>query len=107
MRCHLRAYGSGRRSQHDADVTHDDLRPDERELFASLVRAHGRDPGSFSITLQPDGLVRLSGPRGTAFYPRESWPTRFARHLEKSFFDPTSRPTPRSVRQQDATPAKG
>lgn len=74
-----------------------ELRPDERELLANLLRGRGRDPGSFSIALQTDGLVRLSGPRGTAFYPRESWPTQFSRHLDKSFFDPAV-PSPSGLR---------
>ncbi len=90
-------------------MTRADLRPDERELLASLLRDRGRDPGSFSIALQPDGLVRLSGPRGTAFYPRDSWPMRFSRHLDKSFFDAAVPPPSgfRWVRKEDAAPAEG
>ena len=65
-----------------------DISRDERVLLAGLLQATGRDPDSFSVTVQPDGLVRVSGRRGTAFYPRDSWLTRFSRHLEKSFFDP-------------------
>ena len=65
-----------------------DIDTNERQLLANLLRASGRDPGSFRAVLQSDGLVRVSGPRGTAFYPRESWFTRFSRHLDKSFFDP-------------------
>lgn len=65
-----------------------EIRPDERQLLANLLRASGRDPDSFTAVVQPDGLVRVSGPRGTAFYPRDTWFTRFSRHLEKSFFDP-------------------
>lgn len=80
-----------------------DLRPDERDLLASLLRERGRDPGSFRIAVQADGLVRLSGPRGTAFYPRDSWATRFSRHLDKSFFDASVPPPP--VRKPDAAPA--
>ncbi|HYD77104.1 hypothetical protein [Ramlibacter sp.] len=80
-----------------------ELRPDERALLDSLLRERGRDPGSFRIALQADGLVRLSGPRGTAFYPRDTWPTRFARHLDKAFFDAAVRPLP--VRQPDTAPA--
>lgn len=80
-----------------------DLRPDERDLLASLLRARGRDPASFRIALQADGLVRLSGPRGTAFYPRDSWPARFSRHLDKSFFDAAVPPSP--ARKQGAAPA--
>lgn len=64
-----------------------DLSPNEREQLAGLLQSRGRDPASFCAVVQPDGLVRLSGPRGTAFYPREGWITRFARHLDKSFFD--------------------
>ena len=66
----------------------DDISRDERMLLAELLQASGRDPQSFSVTVQPDGLVRVTGRRGTAFYPRDSWLTRFSRHLEKSFFDP-------------------
>ena len=65
-----------------------DIDSNERQLLANLLRASGRDPESFQAVLQPDGLVRVSGPRGTAFYPRDSWFTRFSRHLEKSFFGP-------------------
>lgn len=80
-----------------------ELRPDERELLDSLLRERGRDPGSFRIALQADGLVRLSGPRGTAFYPRDTWPTRFARHLDKAFFD-AAMPAP-AMRPPAAAPA--
>lgn len=65
-----------------------DIDPQERQLLANLLRASGRDPESFQAVLQSDGLVRVSGPRGTAFYPRDAWFTRFSRHLDKSFFDP-------------------
>lgn len=61
---------------------------DEHELLAQLLRARGRDPSSFKVEVQPDGLVRVSGPRGMAFYSRDNWLARFSRHLEKSFFDP-------------------
>ena len=64
-----------------------DISQTERQLLANLLLASGRDPGSFSAVVQSDGLVRVSGPRGTAFYPRDSWFTRFSRHLDKSFFD--------------------
>jgi hypothetical protein len=67
----------------NSDITHD-----ERQLLANLLRASGREPDSFRVVVQPDGLVRVSGPRGTAFYPRDTWFTRFSRHLDKSFFDP-------------------
>lgn len=69
-----------------------DIDPNERQLLANLLRASGRDPESFHAVLQSDGLVRVSGPRGTAFYPRDSWFTRFSRHLDKSFFDPVVPP---------------
>lgn len=69
-----------------------DIDANERQALANLLRASGRDPGSFRVELQSDGLVRVSGPRGTAFYPRESWVTRFSRHLDKSFFDPVVPP---------------
>jgi len=59
----------------------------ERQLLANLLRASGRDPERFSAEVQADGLVRVCGPRGTAFYPRDTWFTRFSRHLDKSFFD--------------------
>jgi hypothetical protein len=65
-----------------------DITSTERQLLANLLRASGRDPESFSAVVQADGLVRVSGPRGTAFYPRATWFTRFSRHLDKSFFDP-------------------
>jgi hypothetical protein len=71
-----------------------DIDTNERQLLANLLRASGRDPGSFHAELQSDGLVRVSGPRGTAFYPRDSWFTRFSRHLDKSFFDPEVPPPP-------------
>ncbi|WBY01170.1 hypothetical protein PE066_17140 [Ramlibacter tataouinensis] len=86
-------------------MTQPDLRPDERELLATLLRARGREPGSFSAALQRDGLVRLSGPRGTAFYPRDTWLTRFSRHLDKAFFDaPVPPPSwPQRGRKGEAT----
>ena len=90
-------------------MTCNDLRPDERELLANLLRDRGREPGSFSAVVQPDGLVRLSGPRGTAFYPRDTWFTRFSRHLDKSFFDPAV-PPPSGLRWRkgaDVAPAQG
>ena len=65
-----------------------DINQNERQLLANLLRASGREPESFSAVVQADGLVRVSGPRGTAFYPRDTWFTRFSRHLDKSFFDP-------------------
>jgi hypothetical protein len=65
-----------------------DITSTERQLLANLLLASGRDPESFSAVVQSDGLVRVSGPRGTAFYPRGTWFTRFSRHLDKSFFDP-------------------
>lgn len=68
--------------------THDPISGAERQLLANLLRASGRDPSSFVAVVQPDGLVRVSGPRGTAFYPRENWFTRFSRHLDNDFFDP-------------------
>lgn len=64
-----------------------DISQTERQLLANLLRASGRDPEGFSAVVQSDGLVRVSGPRGTAFYPRDNWFTRFSRHLDKSFFD--------------------
>jgi hypothetical protein len=65
-----------------------DISPTESLLLANLLLASGRHPDSFSAVVQGDGLVRVSGPRGTAFYPRATWFTRFSRHLDKSFFDP-------------------
>jgi len=73
---------------HHAFVIQDDIRPEERRSLAALLQASGRDPASFTVALQADGLVRVSGPRGTAFYPRAQWFSRFSRHLDKSFFDP-------------------
>ena len=66
----------------------EDITPQEQQLLPDLLAASGRERASFIAALQPDGLVRVSGPRGTAFYPRSGWFTRFSRHLEKSFFDP-------------------
>lgn len=84
-----------------------DIDANERQLLANLLRASGRDPEGFRAVLQSDGLVRVSGPRGTAFYPRETWFTRFSRHLDKSFFDPAVPPPsgPRLVRKR--APALG
>ena len=65
-----------------------DIDNNERQRLADHLRASGRDPSSFKVALQPDGLVRVSGPRGTAFYPRVQWFDRFTRHLDKAFFDP-------------------
>jgi hypothetical protein len=77
----------------------------ERQLLANLLRASGRDPESFTAVVQSDGLVRVSGPRGTAFYPRDTWFTRFSRHLDKSFFDPEvpAPAGPRMVRKGPVT----
>src|SRR4051812_25885828 len=61
------------------------------EAFRTLVTATGRDPGVFALALHPDGNVRVTGPRGTAFYPRADWLPRFFRHLERGFFDPVTR----------------
>jgi hypothetical protein len=85
-------------------VVIDHISQNEQQLLANLLRASGRDPASFSVTVQPDGLVRVSGPRGTAFYPREQWFTRFSRHLDKSFFDPEVPPPsgPRLPRRRGA-----
>lgn len=69
-----------------------DLDANERQLLANLLRASGRDPRSFRAVLQSDCLVRVTGPRGTACYPRDAWFTRFSRHLDKSFFDPVVPP---------------
>jgi len=69
-------------------VMQQDLSAAEQQLLGELLRGHGRDPASFAAVVQPDGLVRVCGPRGVAFYPRENWMSRFSRHLEKSFFDP-------------------
>lgn len=79
----IRLRGSHARLVNKNDITHD-----ERELLSHLLRARGRDPASFRVEVQPDGLVRVSGRRGTAFYARDEWLARFSRHLEKSFFDP-------------------
>jgi hypothetical protein len=65
-----------------------DISQTERQRLADHLRASGRDPLGFKVDLQPDGLVRVTGPRGTAFYSRASWFERFVRHLDKSFFDP-------------------
>ena len=43
-----------------------DITSNERQLLANLLQASGRDPASFHVSVQPDGLVRVSGPRGTA-----------------------------------------
>ena len=90
-------------THHDEDVNQT-ISHQEQQLLANLLRASGRDPQSFSAEVQPDGLVRVSGPRGTAFYPRESWFTRFSRHLDKSFFDPAVPPTqgPRLPRKSES-----
>ena len=72
---------------HAGGVSQIQITLDEHELLARLLRARGRDPASFQVALQPDGLVRVSGPRGTAFYSRDDWLARFSRHLDKSFFD--------------------
>lgn len=84
-----------------------DIDSNERQLLANLLLASGRDPETFRAVLQSDGLVRVTGPRGTAFYPRESWFTRFSRHLDKSFFDPAvpAPSGPRLVRKR--APALG
>jgi hypothetical protein len=64
-----------------------DISQNELAALAHLLRTKGRAPESFSATVQPDGLVRVNGPRGTAFYPRNSWFASFSRHLDKAFFD--------------------
>lgn len=76
-----------------------DITPDEQRLLERLLQGSGRAPGTFRVTVQSDGLVRVSGPRGTAVYPRENWLARFARHLGKSFFDPQV-PAPAGLRME-------
>ena len=73
---------------HARGVNKINMTDDEHELLARLLQARGRDPSGFKVDVQADGLVRVSGPRGTAFYSRDNWLARFSRHLEKSFFDP-------------------
>ena len=73
---------------HAQGVNKINITVDEHELLARLLQARGRDPAGFKVDVQADGLVRVSGPRGTAFYSRDNWLARFSRHLEKSFFDP-------------------
>jgi hypothetical protein len=73
---------------HPRGVNKINITLDEHELLAQLLRARGRQPAGFKVEVQADGLVRVSGPRGTAFYSRDNWLARFSRHLEKSFFDP-------------------
>ncbi len=63
------------------------LPDDERDLVSRLIRSTGRDPALFQVLVEPEGFVRVVGPRGTACYPRENWEARFSRHLERSFFD--------------------
>ena len=65
-----------------------EITSDERQLLATHLLARGRNPTAFATVLQADGLVRVNGPRGTAFYPRDRWFAAFSRHLDKSFFDP-------------------
>jgi hypothetical protein len=79
-----------------------DISQTDMQRLAQLLHAAHRDASSFSVALQPDGLVRVSGPRGTAFYPRDNWLELFARHLHKSFFDPQVPPPagPRLSRKQ-------
>lgn len=76
-----------------------DITADEQRQLDRMLQGSGRAAGSFRVAVQNDGLVRVSGPRGTAFYPRDSWLTRFARHLDKSFFDPEV-PAPAGPRMQ-------
>jgi hypothetical protein len=78
-------------------ANHQPISAAERQLLANLLRASGRDPESFTAVVQPDGLVRVCGPRGTAFYPRDNWFTRFSRHLDNDFFDP-QQPEPNGPR---------
>lgn len=73
---------------HPSRVNKINITLDEHELLAQLLQARGRDPAGFKVDVQADGLVRVSGPRGMAFYSRDNWLARFSRHLEKSFFDP-------------------
>ena len=73
---------------HPRGVNKINITLDEHDLMARLLQARGRDPSGFKVDVQPDGLVRVSGPRGMAFYSRDNWLARFSRHLEKSFFDP-------------------
>ncbi|TFY97577.1 hypothetical protein [Ramlibacter humi] len=80
-----------------------DISQNERLALAHLLLTSGREPHSFNATVQPDGLVRVTGPRGTAFYPRNSWFASFSRHLERSFFDPAV-PAPAGPRLERRTP---
>ncbi len=76
------------RRGHAREVNKINITHDEHDLLARLLQARGRDPAGFKVEVQTDGLVRVTGPRGTAFYSRDNWLARFSRHLEKSFFDP-------------------
>lgn len=80
-------------------IVNQDITSAERQLLANLLRANGRAPESFTAVVQSDGLVRVTGPRGMAFYPRATWFTRFSRHLDKSFFDPAV-PAPAGPRME-------
>lgn len=84
----------------DPSVT--EISQTDMQKLAQLLHAARRDASCFTVAVQPDGLVRVSGPRGTAFYPRDNWLDLFARHLEKSFFDPQVPPPagPRLSRKQ-------
>lgn len=99
---------AGQQDSHDAALMNrliqEPISSAERQLLANLLRASGRDPSSFVVVVQPDGLVRVSGPRGTAFYPRENWFTRFSRHLDNDFFDP-QQPEPSGPRFSRRAPA--
>jgi hypothetical protein len=60
---------------------------DDIQSFQDIIRASGRDIADYSIELTPLGQVHVTGPNGTAFYPRACWMPAFSRHLERAFFD--------------------
>lgn len=64
--------------------------PTEESISVSqLVRAAGRDPGSFDAR-RSGTSVHVTGPFSVAVYPYERWQELFVAHLNAGFFERSS-----------------
>ena len=80
---------AGRDRAHPMHDAMDTIELPETRLLHSLLRLHGRNPDGFSATLLAGGTISIVGPHGAAFYPGDACTSRFLRHLQMGFFDPS------------------
>ena len=52
-----------------------------------VARLQGRAPELFSVGTMPNGSIWVRGPGAIAFYPPDSWLSKFARHLELGVYE--------------------